>query len=154
MALPELRNRLPNGLELSRPTALGSPSPTLPQHQCPIESPFSRAVEVDSSERLWKNPAERLMVGRNCAFAPLFPSPPHFSINITPCSGAKNQSSKDSTDFLHSLASCYAAQGYIPETWLTLYSRDIGYTRMARSTCLRLNPTLDTTSWILFARKS
>ena len=51
-------------------------------------------------------------------------------------------------------ASCYAETGYRPETWVTLYSQDIGYSRLARSTCRRLNPTLDTISWILFARKS
>ena len=43
---------MPNGLELSRPTALGSPSPTLRQSQCAFEAPFSRAVEVGSSELL------------------------------------------------------------------------------------------------------
>jgi hypothetical protein len=36
----------PNGPELSRPTALGSPSPTVQQHQGAFESPFSAAVRV------------------------------------------------------------------------------------------------------------
>jgi hypothetical protein len=39
-------------------------------------------------------------------------------------------------------------------TWFTLYSKDIAYTLEARSTCFRLNPTLDTISWILFVRNS
>jgi hypothetical protein len=43
---------MPNGLELSRPAALGSPPPTLPHHQWAFESPFSAAVEVGSSELL------------------------------------------------------------------------------------------------------
>ena len=42
--------RAPNGPELSRPDALGSPSPTLQQLQCAFESPFSAAVRVGSSE--------------------------------------------------------------------------------------------------------
>ena len=42
----------PNGLELSRPTALGSPSPTLRQHHWAFESPFSPAVRVGSIELL------------------------------------------------------------------------------------------------------
>ena len=46
------RIRLHNGLELSRLTALGSPFPTLSQHQWAFESPFSPAVEVGSSELL------------------------------------------------------------------------------------------------------
>jgi len=48
-----------NGLELSRPTALGSPSRTLLQHQWAFESPFSRAVEVGSSELLGRPKALR-----------------------------------------------------------------------------------------------
>ena len=42
----------PNGLELSRPDALGSPLPTLLQHQWGFEWPFSAAVRVGSSELL------------------------------------------------------------------------------------------------------
>ena len=42
----------PNGPELSRPDALGSPSPTLQPIQRQLESPFSAAVRVGSSELL------------------------------------------------------------------------------------------------------
>ena len=42
----------PNGLELSRPTVIGSPSPTLARHQWAFASPFSAAGRVGSSELL------------------------------------------------------------------------------------------------------
>jgi len=42
----------PNGLELSRPDALGSPSPTLQPFQRQLSLPFSAAVRVGSSELL------------------------------------------------------------------------------------------------------
>ena len=68
--------------------------------------PFCSGFEVRSSERLCKKSAERLMVGRKGGFAAPQPALSHFPIEVALCGGAKNQSYKDSTDFLHSLASC------------------------------------------------
>ena len=42
----------PNGLELSRPHALGSPRSTVQPLQREFESPFSAAARVGSSEML------------------------------------------------------------------------------------------------------
>jgi|GEM_PF-4758322 len=39
---------------------------------------------------------------------------------------------------------------YSLRTWVTFYSKDIGYTLLTRSTLFTLNPTLDTIPWILF----
>jgi hypothetical protein len=52
----EMDTRLPNGLELSRPDALGSRQSTLQQLQSAFESRFSPAVRVGSSELLGGHP--------------------------------------------------------------------------------------------------
>ena len=73
-----------------------------------IQSPLRlgpAALAECSREWLWKKVAERLMVGRICDIALIFPLPSHFLIGIALCGGAKKQLTKDSTDFLHSLAS-------------------------------------------------
>lgn len=52
----EMDTRLPNGLELSRPDALGSRQSTLQQLQFAFASRFSPAVGVGSSELLGGHP--------------------------------------------------------------------------------------------------
>ncbi len=69
--------------------------------------------QVCSSERLWKKLAERLMVGRKPGFAVPQPALSQFPVENALCSGAKNQSSSEWTDFLHGLASGWAA--FYPE---------------------------------------
>src|SRR3990172_7895168 len=71
---------------------------------------FAAAGRVGSIERLWKKPVERLMVGRIPNWRAFLASLSQVSFEIAQGGGAKNKSSKDSTEFLHNLASCWAAK--------------------------------------------
>jgi len=55
----------PNGPDLSRPDALGSPSPTLQQHQWAFESPFSPAVRVAGFAGRLLGPGSSELLGGN-----------------------------------------------------------------------------------------
>jgi hypothetical protein len=72
---------MPNGLELSRPTALGSSLPTVQQHQCAFESPFARAVRVGSIELLGVPTVSR-QGGLKCIQPHVTGSHPHFGVGI------------------------------------------------------------------------
>ena len=98
------RSDLPNGCELS---GRGSFAHFLSKDPASrLSLAFGAESPVRSSERLCEKSAERLMVGRKRGFAASQPALSQFSVKIALCGGAKNQSSNEQTDFLHSLASC------------------------------------------------